>query len=394
MSPSSVHSDGNLANGKVLKESVPSLNFNYPAETCRHIATILGFPSECSAPSMHYENACREIIDLAATISEFESVRLYARPEDSQRAQTMLNDKTHGPFAVEIIPFATNHLWVRDTAPVYVHGTTPETQTQRFAVNFRFNEWGGSVSDNGSLKPEEQWPKVDAMQLKENATFAKRVIQQDASPSPVTCIESQIRLEGGALVYDGEGTLIASESSIIGEDRNPGMSKLEIEAELRRLLGATRIIWFPGFKNLDITDVHSDAELQFIRPGVLVMSRPHESAEERWHEVYEQVKAAVEGNTDAKGRTFEVHELPEPDPKVTEYLKHEDPATNYVNFYFANGAVILPKFGDDETDTAALRKMQELCPDRVVKQVYVNALPLTGGVIHCSTQPVVDLTNV
>jgi agmatine/peptidylarginine deiminase len=239
---------------------------------------------------------------------------------------------------------------------------------------------------------DEEWPTVDATQWQENASFAKRVMELDADPSPVTCVESKVRLEGGALVYDGEGTLIVSESSIIGDDRNPGLSKPDIEDELRRLLGATKIIWFPGFKNLDITDVHADAELQFIRPGVLVVSKPHASAEERWHEVYRQVKAAVEGETDARGRRFEIHELAEPDPKATGFLEHEDPATNYVNFYFANGSVMLPKFGDDETDGAALRKMQELCPDRVVKQVYVNALPLTGGVIHCSTQPVVDIS--
>ncbi|KAK8919710.1 putative agmatine deiminase 1 [Metarhizium anisopliae] len=391
---SSIHSGDTIVNGMPSSKSIESPKFTYPAETCRHIATILAFPSKCSAPPVHYENACREIIELAVTISKFEPVRLYARPEDSHVAQSMLDGKKLGPFAVDIIPFATNHLWVRDTAPVYVHGTSPETRNQRYAINFRFNEWGATVPDNGSLKIGEQWPKLAATQVEENATFAKRVIQQDTHPSPVTCIESKIRLEGGALVYDGEGTLIASESSIIGDDRNPHLSKQEIEDELRRLLGATKIIWFPGFKNLDPTDVHADAELQFIRPGVLVVSRPHESAEERWHQVYKQVKAAVGGNSDARGRLFEIYEIAEPDPKCTGCLEHEDPATNYVNFYFANGAVILPKFGDHDADTAALMKVQELCPDRVVRQVYVNALPLTGGVIHCSTQPVVDFEDV
>lgn len=394
MSPSSVHSGDGLINGTTSNNSINSPTFDYPAETCRHIATILGFPARCSAPPIHYENACREIIDLATTISEFEPVRLYTRPEDVQLARELLRKKNHGPFVVDIIPFATNHLWVRDTAPVYVHGTSPEGQKQRYAVNFRFNEWGGSTSENVSSNIEEQWPEMNVTRWKENATFARRVVQGDTDPLQVTCLESRVRLEGGALVYDGEGTLIVSESSILGDDRNPGLSKQEIEEELYRLLGARKVIWFPGFKNLDITDVHADAELQFIRPGVLVMSRPHESAEERWQEVYRQVKTALDGETDVQGRHFEIHEISEPNPKFTGYLEHEDPATNYVNFYFANGSVILPKFGDDETDSAALEKMKALCPDRVVKQVYVNALPLTGGVIHCSTQPVVDFDNI
>jgi agmatine/peptidylarginine deiminase len=360
--------------------------FSYPAETAHHIATILGFPSKCSAPPKHYENACREIIHLAGAISEFEPVRLHARPEDAQRAQKLLDGRNHGPHRVDIIPIATNHLWVRDTAPVYVRGE----EARRYAVNFRFNEWGASVSEyTAPVSVDEQWPRVDATQWIENATFAKRLIARDTEPAPVTAVESRVRLEGGALVYDGEGTLIVSESSVLGDDRNPGLSRAQVEGELRRLLGADKIIWFPGFKDLDITDVHADAELQFIRPGVLVVSRPHGSAEERWHAVYRQVREAVDGQTDARGRVFEIHEIAEPDPSCTGCLGHEDPATNYVNFYFANGAVILPRFGDDEADAAALSKMRELCPDRVVRQVHVNALPLTGGVIHCATQPVV-----
>ncbi|KAK2613023.1 hypothetical protein QQS21_000952 [Conoideocrella luteorostrata] len=390
MTPSAIPLSNDEQNGTVRTESTKSLSFNYPAETCRHIATILGFPSQCSAPPIHYDKVCHEIVDLAVTISEFEPVRLYTRPEDVPLAMSLLGSKDHRSLDIEIIPFATNHLWVRDTAPVYVHSTSPTIPRQRYAVNFRFNEWGGSVSNNHSTNFKENWPRVEKQRIEENETFAKRVIQHDTKPSPVTCIESRARLEGGALVYDGEGTLIVSESSIIGDDRNPGLTKGDMEEELRRLLGATKTIWFPGFKNLDITDVHADAELQFIRPGVLVMSRPHASAEKRWHEVYRQVQAALQGERDARGREFEIHEIAEPDPKFIGHLEHEDPATNYVNFYFANGAVILPKFGDDKADAAALATLQRLCPDRVVKQVYVNGLPLTGGVIHCSTQPVVD----
>lgn len=73
-------------------------------------------------------------------------------------------------------------------------------------------------------------------QIEENGSFARRVIESDVLPSPVTLVESPIRLEGGALAVDGEGTLLATESSIINENRNPGLSKTTIEAELRRLL--------------------------------------------------------------------------------------------------------------------------------------------------------------
>ncbi|CAI7596310.1 unnamed protein product [Penicillium pancosmium] len=342
----------------------------YPAETGPHIATILGFPSIHSLPSFYHSVACGEIIGLAVAVSHFEPVRLYTRPEEVSLAQSLLSNTTRGSYDIEIIPFATNHLWVRDTGPVYVQGTTTTSKKQRVAIHFGFNEWGRKGVAEG-------WPRMTADQIQENHTFAKHVC-----------------LEGGALVSDGDGTLIVSESSIIGDKRNPGVSKDEIEDELRWILGVKKIIWFAGFQDLDITDVHADAEVQFIRPGVIVVSRPHASAQKEWHEVYQQVMNVLRGEIDARGRQFEIHTIDEPDPELilTSGLGYkEDPATNYVNFYYVNGGVILPKFGDEEMDRRALETMQKLHPDRIVKQVHVNALPLTGGVIHCATQPVIDV---
>ncbi|KAJ5191007.1 porphyromonas-type peptidyl-arginine deiminase superfamily [Penicillium cinerascens] len=331
--------------------------------------------------------ACGEIIDLAAAVSHFEPVRLYTRPEDIPLAKSMLSNTTRGSYEVDIIPFATNHLWVRDTGPVYVQGTTASSEKQRVAIHFGFNEWGRK-------EPAEGWPQMTADQIEENHTFGKRVTDSDNDSSSLISITSKLCLEGGALVSDGDGTLIVSESSIIGDERNPGLSKEEIEAELRRLLGVEKIIWFPGFRDLDVTDVHADAEVQFVRPGVIVISRPYASAQKEWHEVYQQVMDVLRGELDAKGRPFEVHTIDEPDAKLilnSASGHEEDPATNYVNFYYVNGGVILPKFGDQEMDRRAMETMQQLHPDRVVKQVYVNALPLTGGVIHCATQPVIEV---
>ena len=354
----------------------------YPAEWSRHDATILGFPSQVSLPSHLRIAACQEIVSLADAISHFEPVRLYTRPEDIQLAHSMLPEVADSQHSIEIVPFETNHLWVRDTGPVYVKAISPSGETQRAAINFRFNEWGGK-------EPAQGWPRMSEPFVEENHKFAKKVISGD---SHLTEIASAVCLEGGALVSDGEGTLIASESSIIGDTRNPGLTKEAIEDELRRLLSIEKFIWFPGMQDLDITDVHADAELQFVRPGVVVISRPHTSARQAWHDIYQQVLDALHHQTDAKGRHIEVHILAEPDPKwvVPPGEKdQEDPATNYVNFCYVNGGLVLPKFGDDDTDLKALETMQRLHPERVVRQVYVNALPRTGGVIHCATQPVI-----
>ena len=360
----------------------PAAGFSYPAETTRHVATILGFPSKWSLPPKHYKNACQEIIQLALTISEFEPVRLYTSPDDVSMAEGMLNTSQRGQFDISIIPFATNHLWVRDTAPVYVY---KRMDKRRYAIDFNFNEWGASLMNNEGASNAERWPIMDNRILEQNSTFAARIIRND---SALIGAKSNLCLEGGALVCDGDGTLIISESSVVGDDRNGRLSKTDIEDELKRELGVTKVIWFPGHKGLDLTDVHADAEVQFIKPGVLVLSKPHVSAPKQWFEVYEMLREVLSQESDAKGRQFEIHIIEEPSSTVTGNAPREDPATNYVNFYFVNGGVILPRFGDADADKKALDIMQKLCPDHVVKQVYVNALPLCGGVIHCATQPV------
>ncbi|KAJ5960891.1 uncharacterized protein N7479_008041 [Penicillium vulpinum] len=369
--------------------------FFLPHETARHAATILGFPSKVSIASAYYESACVDIANLASVISVHEPVRLYVQPDELHKAQSMISQAiTKYPSNISnivAIPFPTNHLWVRDTGPVYVRGTG-ESINQRFAVNFRFSEWGKKheIAKHDRASDGLDWPVMSPRQIDENAAFARRVVMSDISPSPATLIESRVCLEGGALVVDGEGTLLATESSVVNENRNPGLSKSAIEDELRRLLGVEKIIWFPGRKDLDVTDVHVDAEVNFIRPGVVVLSRPHSSVPKEWLEIYEEIKEILAKSVDAKGRPFEVHVVDEPNPKIFGVLSYDEPATNYVNFYFVNDGLILPQFGDSRRDQEALVLFQKLCPDRVVRPVFVSALPLAGGVIHCATQPVLE----
>lgn len=360
----------------------------FPAESERHEATIMGFPSRCSLPSDRYEDVCNELAHLAWAIAEFEPVRLYVRPEDVQLAESLVQKTSRNTPRIRIIPCPINHCWVRDTGPVYVRDMTGVFPRRRFAINFRFNEWGDKSPENDGVCWGQKWPLMSNQSLQENTDFARWVIEHDAEPSPVERIDAPIRAEGGGLVTDGEGTLLITESSILCEARNPGMSKIEIEAELKRLLGIEKVIWFPGRRNVDITDVHMDAEARFVRPGVIVYSKPHAISPPLWKEISAEIREILDRETDAKGRRLEIHTIEEPDSRGLVTSDEDELSASYVNFYFVNGGLIIPKFGDEERDQKALETMQKLVPERVVRQVYTSAIPLTGGVLHCVTQQV------
>ena len=370
--------------------SLESGRFLFPAEWHPHVATILGFPSRASSVQALYEPLCNEIVDLAAAIADFEPVRLHARPEDVPAAQALVKRKVRDPTQVSIIPVAINHCWVRDTGPVYVHDASGKLDPkQRLAINFRFNEWGNK---NGWVGAVDEYrygtPAMTAEILRENTDFARNVIAADDSPSPVQAVVSRIRAEGGALVVDGEGTLIVAESCMVCEERNPGLSRDEIEAELRRVLGVEKVIWVPGRKKLDITDSHLDAEVRFVRPGVVVWSRHHPDSDQEWLDLSHEVLEALQSQTDAKGRTLEIHAVDEPPVSALPCAEDDEFVSGYVNFYFCNGALIMPMFGAEGWDERAKETLQALMPEREVRQVHLNAIPLSGGVIHCVTQQV------
>lgn len=383
--------DPNLEALEATHSEIQQGKYHFPAENDRHEATILGFPSRTSLPPDKYDAVCTELAELAVAVAEFEPVRVYVRPDDKQLLETLLHNTTKDLSRVTIIPCPINHCWVRDTGPVYVRDATGKFPDRRFAINFRFNEWGGKKPDTDGLSWGQRWPPMADKDLQENTDFARWVIDHDTEPLPVARIDSPIRAEGGAFVTDGEGTLLITESSILCDIRNPGMSKARIESELKRLLGIEKVIWFPGRRNADITDVHMDAEARFIRPGVIVYSKPHHVAADLWKKISGEIWEVLIREKDAKGRALEVYTIQEPDPRGLTKTEQDELSASYVNFYFVNGGLIIPKFGDEERDQQALEILSSLLPDRVIRQVYANAIPLTGGVLHCVTQQVPSL---
>jgi agmatine deiminase len=294
----------------------------------------------------------RNLATIALTIAKYEPVSMLVRQSDFSRAQQLMRNK------VDLIVCPLDDLWMRDTGPVFVLTENGE----RAGVDFNFNGWG-----------EKQDFDYDA----EVASFV-------AQRAGVRRIQTDLVLEGGGIEVDGHGTAIITESCVLNDNRNPGVSKAECERELKRLLGLEKIIWLPGIKGKDITDGHTDFYARFARPGVVIAGYDPDPKSFD-HAVTKRHLEILRTATDVASRRLEVVVLEAPS-KVREKFANNDFAAGYINFYVCNGAVIAPEFGDPRTDAAAKRELQRAFPGRDVVQINIDGIAAGGGGIHCSTQ--------
>ncbi|GAB2719490.1 agmatine deiminase family protein [Kitasatospora kifunensis] len=324
-----------------------------PAEWLPHVRTFMAWPALEEVWGSQLPAVRQDIANVAKAVAGFEPVVMMARPDQADQAQQLCGS------SVEVIELTVDDLWARDTGPTFVTG--PQGLA---GVDFNFNGWGGKQTHaNDSLVARNLLAK-----------YGIRRIQ-----APVTG-------EGGAIEVDGEGTLLATESSWVNANRNPGKSREQIEAALKQLLGVEKVIWIQGVAGQDITDCHIDALARFAEPGVVVLHRPAaDSPPDVWSQASDQALQVLGSATDAKGRKLRVVELTEPDVTKIQ-AQGKDFLATYLNFYVVNGGVIAPKFGDQSADDHAAGILTDLHPGRQVVQVSINAVAAGGGGIHCATQ--------
>ena len=294
----------------------------------------------------------RNLATIAKTIAQYEPVSMLVRQEDYDIAHGLVGD------SVELVVASLDDLWMRDTGCVFV----VNEQDEKAGIDFNFNGWG------------------EKQDFDRDAGVAAFVAQR----AGVRRIQSNLVLEGGGIEVDGEGTAIITESCVLNDNRNPGVSKASCEAELKRLLGLEKIIWLPGIKDKDITDGHTDFYARFAKPGVVVAGYEPDSSSFD-HEVTKKHLEILSAATDAKGRKLQVIALDAP-ATIRKTSNTEDFAAGYINFYVCNGAVIISEFGDANADRAAKDKLQSVFPSRAIIQLNIDGIAAGGGGIHCTTQ--------
>ncbi|KAE8361331.1 hypothetical protein BDV27DRAFT_133212 [Aspergillus caelatus] len=340
-------------------------DFIMPDEGLPHARTIMAWPGS-NNPNYQEDGSLaemkNELTAIAQAIADFEPVTLLVGSDQVSDAQRRFQNYSH--YGVEIKAMNMDDLepWMRDVAPTFVF--SKESPSSLHGIDFNFNGWGG------------RYPSIN------NSQLARRFLNDHQIPRVTTSVV----VEGGALETDGEGTVIATESSILNPNRNPDMSREAIEKEIYRLWGVSKIIWVPGVRDEDITDAHIDSLARFVAPGKVVLSRPTPDNKE-WTTVYNEIKHILSEATDAKDRAFKIVDLPEADINDVNTTE-TDMVLGYVNYLLVNGAVIAPRFGSGKSDTKAKDILQTLFPEREVVQVYLNEIAVNGGGIHCMTQQI------
>lgn len=324
-----------------------------PCEAAPHVRTWMCWastPSPYGGSTGYFEEVQEALGRLAGAIAENEPVMMLAAAEHHDVAGKLCGHK------VQLVDVPTDDMWARDSGPVFLTGPGG----QRAAVDLNFNGWGA-----------KQAVRHDAL-----------VAQAIADHADVPCQKAKVVGEGGGIECDGEGTLILTESCWVNPNRNPGKNKREIEAELKAQLGAEKVIWLPGVRGQDITDGHIDGSVRIIRPGlILTGGYPGDTSE--WGAALEEAQAILAASTDAKGRGFEVVDLPS---AVDVRSDDPDVFTSYCNFYVGNGAVYTPEFGDGKADARACELLAQLYPGRRIVSLNVDRIYENGGGIHCVTQ--------
>lgn len=328
-----------------------------PAEWSRHAATWMVWPHNRTLWETTWgvtlAQVQQDFARVANAIARFEPVKMVVDPSAVAGAKALCG------AGVELIEQAVNDSWCRDSGPSFIC----HPQQGVAGVSWRFNAWGGK----------------SAHDLDES--LARRVLNDLG----LECFGTPLGNEGGAIHVDGEGTLITTESVLLNPNRNPGMTKAEVEAFFERLLGIKKTIWLPGDPDHvtgDMTDGHVDGVCAFARPGVLLVDATHDRGSV-YAEVVSENRRALELATDARGRRFEMLELFEATDAVD--TEAEVFCASYTNFYIANGAIIMPAYGI-AADQVAAGVLAQTFPGREIVPVHINHLAHGGGGVHCITQ--------
>jgi agmatine deiminase len=305
----------------------------------------VGFPHDPVEWPSFLEPAQVQIAAFANAVAESgQEVRLLVRDAANEaRARCLVSGR------VKLERRVYGDIWLRDTGPLVVTDAAGRRRARRFG----FNGWGGKY-----------WMEGDQTIGAELARDAG--LEVDAA---------DWILEGGAIDGDGTGLVVTTEQCLLDPNRNPGLSRAQIEALLARDLGFDRVLWLGKGLINDHTDGHVDNLARFVAPGVLALPR----ATGR-----DDPNAAIYADAKARAEAFGLTVREVPSPGRVERDGRVEPAS-YMNFAITTGLVVVPTYGTPH-DGEGVAAIAGLFPDRETVGLPADAVLAGGGGFHCASQ--------
>jgi agmatine deiminase len=359
---------------RTLASTPAADGFAMPAEFAPHAGCWLLWPERPDNWREAARPAQLAFAQVAAAIARFEPVTVGVSTAHYTAARLLL------PDSVRLIEMAHDDAWMRDVGPTCVANRRGIVR----GVDWRFNAWGGLKG--GLYFPWDQDEQV-----------AQKVLEIER----LERYRAPLVMEGGALHVDGEGTALVTEECLLNANRNPQLGQAGIESRLREYLGVARVIWLGKGVVNDETGGHIDNLACFARPGVVCLTWP-DARRDPQYPISLDASERLNDARDARGRRLKVVRLPMPGPltmsvrEAAGVLRHkgthprvagERLAASYVNFYVANGGIVMPLL-DARTDRRAAAGLKRLFPGRRVVGVPAREILLGGGNIHCITQQI------
>jgi agmatine deiminase len=334
-------------------------DFRMPAEWAPHEATWLSWPHNVETWPAGLAAAEAAMVDVVHALAAVEHVHINVLGHDHEQHVAGLLARVAAAGAVTFHHIPTNDAWMRDHGAIV---TLSSDGAERVALDFDYNAWGA------------KYPPFELDQ---------RVASCMAAALGIDVVRPGMVLEGGSIDVNGVGAVLTTEQCLLNPNRNPALTRAEIESTLRRTLGVAEILWLGDGIEGDDTDGHVDDITRFVAPGIVVTAVERNERDPNFAPL-EANRRMLETLRVADAGRLEVVELPMPEPL---YSAGQRLPASYANFYIANELVLLPVFACAADDHAA-GVLRSCFPGRRVVGVDARALVQGLGAIHCLTQQI------
>lgn len=336
-----------------------SVVYKMPEESAPHEGTWLQWPHQYQYGVTYRNRLDPTWVAMTKELAQSEKVHIIAYDNtEKTRIMGLLNNAGVSINNIDFKLYPTDDFWVRDNGPIYVK----DQNGKLFIQDWGFNGWGNKA----------QYSKCN--------TIPAKIAADNGVPK--VDLNSVMINEGGSVEVDGNGVLMACKSSILNENRNPGMTQQQAEAIFTKNLGITKFIWLDGKANLDITDMHIDGFARFANSTTIITMDTNDL--DYW-QVPNSDMSKLYSATQKNGTPYQFVKVPLTKYDVTTTYGKNVGKASYINYYIANNRVLVPNY-NDPNDIIANRIIQQLYPDKKVIGIDCRNLFANGGMVHCVTQ--------